>query len=104
MHTTGWLETLRARGRITWVDRQHGWRALPEDVVQALCGDGFVEVKHEVTRRGGDRRPLGGLWQGLDARTGSVASAIWVHAGAEPAVVFIDIDGTPLEDPGGSSQ
>jgi hypothetical protein len=32
------------------------------------------------------------VWQGLDSRTGAVASAIWVHRG-DDALVFIDIDG-----------
>ena len=43
------------------------------------------------------RRPAGGLWQGVNTRTGSEASAIWVNRPAwHQAIVFIDIDGEPL--------
>jgi hypothetical protein len=98
MHTTDQLDALRTRGGIAWVAERRGWRAVPDDVVEALRADGFAEVKREITRRGRTRAPLGGLWQGLDARTGAVASAVWIETGGEPAVVFIDIDGTPLEE------
>jgi hypothetical protein len=97
MHTGGQLDALRIRGGIAWVAERRGWRAVPDDVVDALRADGFAEVKCEITRRGRSRAPLGGLWQGLDTRTGAVASAVWIQAGGEAAVVFIDIDGTPLE-------
>ena len=43
------------------------------------------------------RRPAGGLWQGVNTRTGSEASAIWVNRPAwHQAIVFIDIDGESL--------
>jgi hypothetical protein len=96
--TTGQLDELRTRGRIAWMAERRGWSAVPDDVVDALRADGFAEVRREVTRRGRTRTPHGGLWQGLDARTGAVASAVWIQGGTEPAVVFIDIDGTPLEE------
>ena len=39
------------------------------------------------------------MWQGLDARTGAVASAIWVRADDdERAVVFVDVDGRPVDE------
>jgi len=41
-----------------------------------------------------DLRPAGGVWQGVNGITGSVASAIWVaHATQRQALVFIEIDG-----------
>ena len=38
-----------------------------------------------------------GIWQGLNLRTGAVASAIWVNR-SDPnrAVVFLHIDGEPV--------
>jgi hypothetical protein len=91
------LNELRAHGRMTWVASERVWTAEPGDVVQALAGDGFQEYKHEVTRSRRDRAPLGGVWQGLDSRTGTVASAIWVQRPDAPPLVVIDIDGEPLE-------
>jgi len=39
------------------------------------------------------------VWQGLNSRTGAVASAIWVNRPeAEQALVFIDIDGEPVRE------
>ena len=39
----------------------------------------------------------GGLWQGLNQRTGVVASAVWINgAGPRHSIVFVDIDGEPL--------
>lgn len=68
----------------------------------ALSNDGFEECKREMTSSRRDGRPAGGVWQGLDTHTGSVASAIWVHGPAWPeASVFITIDGEVLKGPGG---
>ena len=86
------LNELRACGRMAWVDEERAWAARPAEVVEALAHHGFQEYKRESTKSGRDREPTGGVWQGLDARTGAVASAIWVHRG-EDALVFIDIDG-----------
>jgi hypothetical protein len=39
-------------------------------------------------------RPAGGAWQGVDPRTGSTASLVWMaHAVAQDAMMFIEIDG-----------
>jgi hypothetical protein len=95
METPASIENLRREGRITWLAQQRAWLAVPDVVLEALRVEGFSEVKHEVTRRGHGRTPFGGVWQGLDPRTGSVASAVWVHTADDPAVVFIDIDGAP---------
>lgn len=92
------LNELRELGRMTWDDRVFAWMAEPDEVVNALSGEGFEERRREITRSRRRREPTGGVWQGLDSRTGSVASAVWVNQpGASPAIVFIDIDGEPLE-------
>jgi len=92
------LSELREQGRMTWMEEEHGWVAAPEDVVKALSNDGFEECKREMTTSRRDRRPAGGVWQGLNTRTGSVASAIWVNRPTWPqAIVFIAIDGDSLK-------
>jgi hypothetical protein len=48
--------------------------------VTVLSNEGFEACKREQTTSRRDRRPAGGLWQGVNPRTGSVASAIWVNA------------------------
>lgn len=95
------LEALRAQVRMTWSTAERGWAAPPEDVVIALTHDGFQECKREMTTSRRDRRPAGGVWEGLDARTGSVASVIWVNCQASPeAIIFIAVDGESLEEGG----
>jgi hypothetical protein len=91
------LNELREDGRMQWVGAERAWAVEPGIVVQALTGDGFQEYKHEVTRSRPNREPTGGVWQGLDGRTGNVASAIWVQRPDASALVFIDIDGQPVE-------
>lgn len=91
------LDELRAQGRMTWTEAEHGWVAAPDEVMTALSRDGFDECKRELTTSRRDRRPAGGVWQGVNPRTGSVASAIWVTRPARhEAIVFIDIDGKSL--------
>ena len=91
------VNALREHNRITWIEQEHGWIAAPEDVVNVLSGEGFEECKRETTTSRRDRHPAGGLWQGINTRTGSVASAIWVNRPAWPhAVVFIEVDGESL--------
>lgn len=91
------LDDLRVDGKIHWNASGHGWIAAPDDVFAALARAGFDEYKRETacSRRGCD--PTGGIWQGLDSRSGSVASAIWVKpVEVHGAVVFVDIDGQQL--------
>lgn len=89
------LRQLTAEGRMRWSDAAHAWLAEPEEVVSALCREGFEECKREAAR-------IGGVWQGLDTRTGAVASAVWVRAAeSEGPLVFIDIDGRPVKGDGG---
>ena len=76
---------------------EKGWVAAPEEIVNALSSDGFEECKRAVTTRRRDSRPAGGVWQGIDPRTGVVASAIWVNRLLFlQAVVFITVDGASL--------
>jgi hypothetical protein len=91
------LNELREQGRMTWIEQEHGWLAAPEEILNALSNDGFEECKREMTTSRRDRRPAGGVWQGVDTRTGSEASAIWVNRPARhQAMVFIHIDGESL--------
>jgi hypothetical protein len=68
------LNELREQGGMTWIEQEHGWVAAPEEIVEALSKDGFEECQREMTMR-----PAGGAWQGVETRTGSVVSAIWVN-------------------------
>src|SRR5262249_11607019 len=93
------LRDLMSEGRIAWAPEARGWIAQPGDIVDALAREGFAEFKADAARSGRDRAPAGGLWQGLDARTGAVASAVWVRGdGDGRAVVYVDIDGTPVNE------
>ena len=92
------LAELRDRGGFTWTELDRGWMAVPDEVLTALAGDGFEECKHAMTTSRRDKRPAGGVWQGVNRTTGSVASAIWVaHAAAPRALVFVEIDGEPIQ-------
>ena len=94
------LDDLREQGRMTWVEEEHGWVAALEEVVAALTNGGFTECKREVTTSRRDLRPAGGVWQGLNIHTGSVASAIWRNRSAWPhAIVFITVDGVSFRGP-----
>jgi hypothetical protein len=93
MQVTG-LAALHDQGRMTWTEPEHAWVAVPDEVVEALARDGFEECKREMTTSRRDRRPAGGVWQGVNRATGSVASAIWVsRATQRQALVFMEIDG-----------
>jgi hypothetical protein len=73
------IDKLREQGKMTWIDEEHGWIAAPEDIVDALASDGFLECKRATTTSRRDLRPIGGQWQGVNRTTGSVASTIWVN-------------------------
>jgi hypothetical protein len=95
------LNHLREQGRMTWIEEEHGWGATPEDVVDALSSDGFEECKRETMTGRQDLRPAGGVWQGVNAQTGSVASAVWLdRPPRERAIVFITIDGESVKSRG----
>jgi hypothetical protein len=96
------IDKLREQGKMTWIDEEHGWIAdeehgwiaAPEDIVDALANDGFLECKRATTTSRRDLRPTGGLWQGVNGATGSVASTIWVsRASQAQPIVFVTIDG-----------
>jgi hypothetical protein len=88
------LTELREQGRMTWMERERGWAALPDEVVNAFTRGGFEECKRATTTSRRDLRPAGGVWQGVNHATGSVASAIWVaRAPQRQALLFIEIDG-----------
>ena len=83
---------------MTWLEAERGWVVAPEDIVRALSTDGFEECKRETTTSRRDSRPAGGLWQGINIRTGAVASAIWVNRLlSRQAMVFITVDGELLQ-------
>jgi hypothetical protein len=88
---------LRQQRRMSWIAQQHGWVAVPEEIVSALSNEGFEECTRELTTSRPDRLAAGGLWQGFDPRTGSVASATWVNRPAwHYSLVFIEVDGESL--------
>jgi hypothetical protein len=91
----GDLERQRA---MRWRADERAWVADPDQVIHALAADGYEEYRREVAKHGSDRPGAGGMWQGLDPRTASVATVIWARQGT-PAEshVFIEIDGRPVE-------
>jgi Winged helix-turn-helix DNA-binding len=92
------LDDLEREGKMCWGAEDQAWIADPEDVVKALIGDGFAEFRREIARGGRERAESGGMWQGLDQRTGAVATVIWVaHATPSQSHVFIEIDGRAVE-------
>ena len=89
MRQVNGFNALREQRGMTWIEPEHGWVAAPEAILKALSNEGFEECKHELTTSRRDRQPAGGLWQGVNTRTGSVASAIWVTRPAwQHVVVF----------------
>lgn len=94
------LNGLRRQGRMTWSEAERGWRGAPEDILDALVTDGYDECKRETTASH-DGRLAGGLWQGVNPESGSVASAIWVaRPPSSESLVFIQIDGESVARPG----
>ena len=101
MQPMGGLNELRGDGRMMWTEAESGWIAAPEEIVTALVQEGFEECKREMTTSRRDCRPAGGVWQGINSRTRSGASVIWVARPAVPtAMVFIEIDGESITRPG----
>jgi hypothetical protein len=95
------LNGLSGRGRMTWSDPERGWLGVPGEILDALRNDGYDECKRETTSSHGDGRHAGGLWQGINAQSGSVAAAIWIaRPPASDFLVFIQIDGESVARPG----
>jgi hypothetical protein len=91
------LDELQATGRMQWSASDHAWTAKPDEVMAALARAGFEECKREEARTRRHGEPAGGLWQGLDSRTGSVASAVWFTSPTlHTSKMFIEIDGEPV--------
>ncbi len=91
------LNGLREQGQMTWSEHEQGWIGAPGEILDALAADGFNECKREMTSSRRDCRPVGGVWQGVNPLTNSVASLIWVARRAtQPATLFIEIDGEAL--------
>jgi hypothetical protein len=98
MQAMNTINELRARGKITWIEDEHAWVAAPEDILDALANEGFVECKRATTTSRRDLRPSGGLWQGINVSTGAVASTIWVDRPSRAhIIVFISIDGASVQ-------
>ena len=88
---------LRDAGKIAWLEDVAAWAGQVDDIVRALSPEGFLECRNEIVRSRRGRQPAGGLWQGVNERTGIVASAVWINgAGARGSIVFVDVDGEPL--------
>jgi hypothetical protein len=91
------LRELRDAGKIEWIEEMTAWAGRLDDIVRALGDAGFQECRKEIVRSRRDRQPAGGLWQGLNQRTGVVASAVWINGtGPRHSIIFVDIDGEPL--------
>jgi hypothetical protein len=63
--------------------------------MRQMTGLNELRARGRTSRR--DLRARG-VWQGVNPRTGSVASAIWVSRPVgDHAIVFIEVDGDSLE-------
>jgi hypothetical protein len=94
------LDALREQGQMTWSQHADGWNGKPEEIFRALGTDGFQECKREMTTSRRDCHPVGGVWQGVNPHTKSVASVVWVaHSALQPAMVFLEIDGETMANP-----
>jgi hypothetical protein len=92
------LRDLMIAHQAIWVAQLGGWLVNPDDVAGAFIGAGFAEYRREIVRSRRDRRPLGGVWQGLDHASGRVACQLWVNnVNAGRALVFVEVNGVPLE-------
>ena len=90
------LNELERQGLMSWRIEEHAWVADPDRVVRALTDDGFQEYKREIAKDNRSHATSGGMWQGLDSRTGVVATVIW-HATPQEPRLFIEIDSRPFE-------
>ena len=79
------LDELREQGQMTWSEDEQGWTGAPAEILAALAADGFAECKREMTTSRRDCRPVGGVWQGVNPQTRSVASLIWVELARRPS-------------------
>src|SRR5438034_1867786 len=68
------LNELERRGEMRWRAEEHAWVADPDHVVRALTDAGFQEYKREIAKDNRSHATSGGIWQGLDPRSGVVAT------------------------------
>jgi hypothetical protein len=93
-----YLDKLERRAALRWRADEHAWVGDHEAVVRVLADEGFQEYKRETARGKHARLARGGMWQGLDQRTGAVATVIWVvHTTPPETHVFVEVDGQPIE-------
>src|SRR3989442_13117916 len=91
------LRELRDAGKIEWIEEMAAWAGQLDDIVRALADEGFQECRREIVRSRRDRQPAGGLWQGVNQRTGVGASAGWVNrAGPRHSLGFVDLHREPV--------
>ena len=90
------LDELRGHGRMSWIEAEQGWVAVPEEIVSALSRDGFAECKRAVTTSRRDSRPAGGVWQGINPGTGGGEG--WLMNAARASAALRD----GRRDPSGS--
>ncbi len=80
--------------QMQWGGHATGWIGDPGQVLNALARDGYEACRSEITSSTVRRMPLGGVWQGLNPCTGSVASVVWLRREqCRDAVIIIAIDG-----------
>lgn len=92
------LIELRDQGRLRRAERESGWVAVLDDVIEVFARGGFEECKRATTTSRRDMRAAGGVWQAVNRATGSVASAIWIaRSPALAALLFIEVDGELVE-------
>jgi len=92
------IDDLRRQGKMTWTEATRAWIAAPDDILDALGNDGFVECKRATTTSRRDLRPTGGVWQGVNRNTGSVASMIWTDRPSRgQTIAFITIDAESVQ-------
>ena len=94
------LNELREQGEMTWSDRHHAWIGNPEAIFRALASDGYEECQRAIATSHPDGHPAGGVWRGVNRRTGSIVAAIWASRRAADALVFLQIDGEAVTRPG----
>ena len=98
MTTLRGLTELEQRGAMRWHTSEHAWVARPDEIVHALAGDGFQEYRRETANERRGDAPAGGMWQGLDPRTGAIATVIWItRATPQDVRAFIEVAGISIE-------
>src|SRR5439155_23035982 len=90
------LNELERRGEMRWRAEEHAWVADPDHVVRALTDAGFQEYKREIAKDNRSHATSGGIWQGLDPRTGVGPTMIW-HPASPVAHASLEMARRPFE-------